>query len=49
MRRPRLGVKELTAGTLGGCRALRIPREPVSADGVVPYYGGWGGVLLDFL
>lgn len=39
-------LEELTRRTFGGCRALRIPRELVSADGVVLVHGGRGEVLL---
>ena len=42
-------LEELTKLTFGGCRALRIPRELVSADGVVLIHGGRGEVLLRFL
>ena len=39
-------LEELTKLTFGGCRALRIPRELVSADGVVLIHGGRGEVLF---
>ena len=42
-------LEELTRRTFGGCCALRIPRELVSADGVVLVHGGRGEVLLRFL
>ena len=42
-------LEELTRRAFGGCRALRVPRELVSADGVVLVHGGRGEVLLRFL
>lgn len=39
-------LEELTCRAFGGCRALRVPGELVSADGVVLVHGGRGEVLL---
>ena len=42
-------LEELTRRTFGGGCALRVPRELVSADGIVLVHGGRGEVLLRFL
>lgn len=42
-------LEELTRWAFGGRRALRIPRELVSADGVVLVHGGRGEVLFRLL
>ena len=39
-------LEELTRRAFGGCRALRVPGELVSADGVVFVHGGRGEVLF---
>ncbi len=41
-------LEELTRRAFGGCRALRVPGELVSADGVVFVHGGREKCFSDF-